>query len=76
MELIGVSTPQMKWNDTNLPEAWDKFKRHVQLMFNGPLKDKSEEEHVAYLLIWIGDKGRDIQATWTGISNKDCKASL
>jgi len=55
----------MDWDSSNLPEAWDKFIRHSMLVFSGPLKSKSEEEKVSYLLLWVGDKGRDIRHTWT-----------
>ena len=32
------------------------------------VKSKTEEENVSYLLLWVGDKGRDIRLTWTDIS--------
>ena len=47
--------------------------RHTALMFSGPLKAKTEEEKVSYLLLWVGDKGRDIRHTWTDISTDDAK---
>ncbi|KAJ8332643.1 hypothetical protein SKAU_G00424320 [Synaphobranchus kaupii] len=34
-------------------------------MFSGPLHAKEEEEKCSYLLLWIGEKGRDIFNTWT-----------
>ena len=73
MELSGITPPKFDWEDTNLPEQWERFKRHIELIFKGPLKDKSEEEKVAYLPLWIGEKGRDVHATWTGISATDAK---
>lgn len=73
MELSGITPPRFDWEDTNLPEQWERFKRHIELIFKGPLKEKSEEEKVAYLLLWIGEKGRDVHATWTGISATDAK---
>ncbi len=59
----------MNWEATNLPETWKKFKQHVELMFSGPLKGKTEAEKVRFLLIWVGEKGRDISNTFTGITN-------
>ena len=47
--------------------------RHTALMFSGPLKSKTEEEKVSYLLLWVGAKGRDIRHTWTDISAEDAK---
>ena len=73
MELSGITPPAMRWDDTNLPEQWEKFRRHVDLIFSGPLKSKTEEEHVSYLLLWVGDKGRDIRHSWTDISEGDAK---
>ena len=65
MELAGTSAPSMDWNRINLPETWKRFKQHVELMFTGPLSEKSEPELCSYLLIWVGEKGRDIYSTWT-----------
>ena len=30
------------------------------IYFSGPLKEKSEEEQVSYLLIWSGDDGFEL----------------
>lgn len=54
MEAYGVPAPRMDWDSSNLPDAWRRFK---QLMFSGPLKDKSEEQKCSFLLLWLGDKG-------------------
>ena len=64
MNMSGITPPSMDWESSNLPEAWEKFKRHTELVFKGPLKDKKEEERIAYVLLWIGDKGRDVYQTW------------
>lgn len=55
----------MDWDANNLPEAWRKFKLHVDLMFSGPFKKKGGDEKCSYLLLWVGDKGRDIYNMWT-----------
>ena len=34
------------------------------IYFSGPLKEKSEEEQVSYLLIWSGDDGFELFFTW------------
>ena len=67
MDLSGIPTPKFDWESTNLPEQWRKFKSHIELIFDGPLKEKSEEVKVNYLLLWIGDKGRKIRETWTDL---------
>ncbi|KAK9539545.1 hypothetical protein VZT92_004644 [Zoarces viviparus] len=65
MENTGVPTPRMDWDSSNLPDAWREFRQHVELMFSGPLRAKEEEEKCSYLLLWIGEKGRDVYNTWT-----------
>ena len=42
-------------------------------MFTGPLKSKTEQEKSSYLLIWVGQKGRDIYNTRSDISDDDRK---
>ena len=64
MDLSGIPTPHMDWESNNLVASWKKFKQHCELIFAGPLKQKSEEVKVTYLLLWIGDTGRDIFNTW------------
>ena len=63
----------MNRNASNLPEEWQKFKLHVSFIFSGPLKAKTEEEHVSYLLLWVGQRGREIYKTLTGTSDDDAK---
>lgn len=55
----------MNWDAGNLPEAWRKFKLHVELMFSGLFKKKGEDEKCSYLLLWVGKRGKDIFNTWT-----------
>ena len=54
----------MDWDSSNLPSTWEKFERHIKLIFSGPLKEKSEEEQISFLLIWVGEKGQDISQAW------------
>lgn len=35
-----------------------------ELYFFGLFKDKSEEEKISYLLIWIGDEGIEFVLIW------------
>ena len=60
MDLSGIPTPNFDWESTNSPEQWREFKSHIELVFDGPLEEKSKEVKVNYLLLWIGDKGREI----------------
>lgn len=56
----GISPPVMDWESTNLPEAWRKLQQHSQMIFGGTLNSKKEEEQCSCLLLWVGDKGRNI----------------
>ena len=69
----GIKPPFMNWNDSNLLEQLEKFIRHCELIFTGPLSEKEEHEKVSYFLLWIGDEGRDIRHTWTDISDDENK---
>ncbi|KAK7098294.1 hypothetical protein V1264_002626 [Littorina saxatilis] len=64
--------PTINWQATNLNEEWKNFKDHAQLMFKGPLKRIGEEEQCAYLLIWVGDTGREFFNSW-GLADADKK---
>ena len=63
MDMNGVPVPGMNWDSSNLPEAWKKFCEHCELIFDGPIRDKEETVHVTYLMLWMGEKGRDIVST-------------
>ena len=56
-EPTGVPTLGMDWENSNLPETWNKFDTTVKLIFRGPLRDKEEDTQVTYLLLWVGEKG-------------------
>ena len=64
MEGLAGTTPCMDWQATYLEVAWKSFKSHVEFVFSGPLKGKSEEEKCSYFMIWTGEKGRNMFQTW------------
>ena len=59
-ELSRIKPPYMDWNDTDLPTAFKTFKQYCQLIFNGTLNKKKEEEKATYILLWIGEEGLKI----------------
>ena len=67
----GLLYPHMDWTCSNLPDSLKKFEKHCRLMFDGPLKRKSKKEFSAYVLLWIGDKGRTIHASWDLIDDEN-----
>ena len=44
----------------DLPSAFKSFKSHAEFKFGGPLKTKTGEVKCNYLMIWTGEKGRQI----------------
>ena len=64
MEGLHGSIPSMNWESNDLTNAWKTFSTHVDFMFKGPLKEKEEEERCAYLMIWVGERGREVYGTW------------
>ena len=56
--------PRMDWESKDLPNAFKSFKSHAEFMFGGPLQTKTEEVKCNYLMIWAGEKGRQIFSTW------------
>ena len=69
---IGYSTWCQKWDAKDLPLAFKSFKEHCNFMFGGQLKSKSEEEKCNYVMMWAGEKRRNIYSTWT-LTNKERK---
>ncbi|XP_053379955.1 uncharacterized protein LOC123555933 [Mercenaria mercenaria] len=72
MDEYKVKTPSINWDSRDLKTEFKKFKTHCNFMFGGPLNSKSEEQKVNYLMLWVGEKGRDIYSTWT-LSNDEKK---
>ena len=60
-EMAGLSAPTMNWASTDVPQAFKKFKTICQLMFHGPLAEKTEAVKVKYLLLWSG--GSEVSST-------------
>ncbi|KAK2171262.1 hypothetical protein NP493_1083g00016 [Ridgeia piscesae] len=57
-------TELIDWHSGNLPEALCKFKRTCEYIFNGPLATNVEAVKVQYLMLWVGEDGRDIRDGW------------
>ncbi|KAK3730998.1 hypothetical protein QZH41_006643 [Actinostola sp. cb2023] len=72
-ELAGLPVPTMDLNAPDAPQLFKKFKAKCTLIFEGPLKDKSEKEKVNYLLIWSGDDGIELASTWTLTEDEEGK---
>ena len=47
-EMAGLSAPTMDWASTYVPQAFKKCNTICQLMFDGPLAEKTEAVKVKY----------------------------
>ena len=54
----------MDWKSANLPETFRRFKQMCQFIFDGPLEKKTEIVKIQYLMLWVGEEGRDIRDGW------------
>ncbi len=61
----GLPNPSINWDSAALTESWARFKQHSDLMFSGPMSDKTGGHKVSYHLLWVGERGRDIHSTLT-----------
>ena len=69
-ELTSIPIPNIDWHSGNLPETLRKFRRTCQYIFDGPLAEKDEKIKVQYLMLWVGEEGRDICDSW-GLSAEE-----
>ena len=71
-KIQGLPTPVMDWQASNITETYRKFKRRVETVFAGPLKDLDEEIQVHFLKLFLGDEGQDIVDGF-GLAGADAK---
>ena len=64
-ELTGINIPSMNWSATDLPTAFREFRQYCELIFSGPLAEKTNKQKVTYLLLWVGQEGLNMYHTWT-----------
>ena len=69
------STPKMNWSSGDLLSAWKAFKQHCEFTFSGPLKQNSVEVKCSYLMLWVGDEGREMCSTWESGADEAKKLS-
>ena len=65
--LVGIDKgPVMDWtNDTGLGERYRKWKKHVEVLFKGPLNAVAEGVKCNYIIYWSGDHGMELVDKWT-----------
>ena len=63
--LIGFELPKIDWTPgPDLAQRLKRFKQKCELLFDGPLKPRTDEQKCKYLLLWTGDHGLDLYNTW------------
>ena len=56
---------EMDWtNDNGLDECYRKWKKRVEVLFNGPLNSATEAIKCNYVIYWSGDNGMDLIDKW------------
>ena len=65
--LVGIDKgPVMDWtNDSGLDECYRKWKKCMEVLFNGPLSGANEAVKCNYVIYWSGDHGMDLVDEWT-----------
>ena len=60
--LVGIDKgPVMDWtNDSGLDEWYRKWKKHVEVLFKGPLNAVLESIKCNYVVYWSGDHRMDL----------------
>ena len=61
---LAGSTPKMDWSSGDLPRAWKAFKQHCEFTLAVLSSKKDEQVKCNYLMLWVGDRGREIYSTW------------
>ena len=57
-DLISFEVPKIDWTPgPDLVQRVRRFKQKCELLFEGPLKPRTEDQKCKYLLLWTGDYG-------------------
>ena len=64
--LVGIDKgPVMDWtNDAGLDEHYRKWKKHLEVLFKGPLSELTDAVKCNYIIYWSGDHGMDLVDKW------------
>ncbi|KAK2713423.1 hypothetical protein QYM36_009330 [Artemia franciscana] len=72
--------PSMNWDGfvggydglSRLKKNWEKFENHARALFQGPLSKESKSVKCGFILVWVGDTGRDIfHCRWNNLLQPD-----
>jgi hypothetical protein len=64
-DLIGFEPPKIDWTPgPGLAQRLKRFRQKCELLFDVPLKARTNEQRCRYVLLWAGDYGLDLHNTW------------
>ncbi len=70
-DLAGFEPPKIDWTPgPDLAQRLKRFRQKCELLFDGPLKERSTKQRCRYVLLWAGDYGLDLYNTWN-LSEED-----
>ena len=61
----GLRPPPMDFISGNIAENWRKWSQHMRLLLDGPFAEKEEKQKCSFILLYIGEQGREIYSTFT-----------
>ena len=65
------TSPTMNWNASDVPDEFNSFKQHCNLVFDGLFLRKTENEKASCILLWIGRQGVDIYNSFVRENKQD-----
>ncbi len=60
-----LTTPVMNWKAEALNREWERFEKHFHYYCQGPLAGKNDTVKIGYLLLCVGERGREIHESGT-----------
>ena len=70
-DIAGFEPPKIDWTPgPDLAQRLKRFRQKCELLFDGPLKERSTKQRCRYVLLWAGDYGLDLYNTWN-LSEED-----
>ena len=62
-----IWTSKIDWTSSgpDLKVRFKRFRQKNEMLFDGPLKQRTEKQKCKYLLLWTGDYALDLFNTWT-----------
>ena len=64
-DMTGITPPCMNWSSSDPPSAFRSFQHYCELIFDGPLTKKTDQEKITYALLWLGQEGIRIYKAWS-----------